>query len=106
MSLYDEVAFVREKTDCEDGAFKFLRVLSHSGHGTVRAILLEDALRAVAEAAIDRVEAMGCTWEGGGDVLAIDIPPGVDTNAVLRALAPAREAGALFLDIGFVPSDA
>lgn len=84
----------------------FLTVTSvarHSGHGTVRAILIADEGKGIAEQALDEIEALGCEFESGDAVVGIDIPPGVSFEAVLSTLEVARASGAIYVDIGYLP---
>lgn len=78
-------------------------VVRRSGHDTVRVILIDDLGRTVADTVLDRVKELGCNWESGGYVVAIDISPGISSASVLAALIPAQESGAIYVDIGFLP---
>ena len=85
------------------GFYEFESVLKHSGHGTVRAILISEDVQDTAQAAIDEIELLGCTWEGAGACLSIDIPPEVDKRAVMGILERASFEQAIYVDVGFLP---
>ncbi|HEY1747939.1 MAG TPA: DUF4265 domain-containing protein [Xanthobacteraceae bacterium] len=86
-----------------DGVFDFLEVAKRSGHGTVRALLRDDKQQAFAEHAVAATSKLGCSTEWGGAVASIDIPPSVNADLALEALVEARDRGAIYLEIGFLP---
>lgn len=104
LAFLDEIGVEKRKED--EPFLTMTEVLKRSGNGTVRAILAEEKLLATAEAALDAVEKRGCNFETGQGVAAINIPKGVSPDDVLSALEPARKAGAIYVDVGFIPSSA
>ena len=100
VSFLDEI--IVEKNDNDAPFLTMTRVLKRSGNGTVRAILTNEEQLSIAEAALDAVEQLGCNFETGLGVAAINIPASVDSADVLSALEPARIAGAIYVDVGFI----
>ncbi|MGA8534848.1 MAG: DUF4265 domain-containing protein [Candidatus Tumulicola sp.] len=101
VSFLDEI--VVEKHD-EDAPFLTMTgVVRHSGNGTVRAILANGEQLEIAEAALDAVERLGCNFETGLGAAAVNIPPTVRPADVLSALEIAQTAGAIYVDVGFIP---
>lgn len=80
----------------------FVEVVRHSGHSTIRAILLNSSCQSAAEAAIEAAEGLGCALETGGEFVAIDVPPHVRGVDVLAVLSDAADAGAIYVDVGFI----
>jgi hypothetical protein len=110
VSYLDEVRLEDYQPDSPDAGeagpmfYEYVGVLKHSGHGTVRAILNDDEKFEIANSAIDDVIAMGCRSEGAGMCISIDIPPDVDSSRVMAILKSAEAAGAIFVDVGFLPA--
>lgn len=96
-----------DRADAGPNFFEFDSIVSRSGRGTVRAILKLEEGREVAEAAVSAIEQLGCTWESadepGFPLLSIDIPEGVAQGQVMEILQNAMDAGAIYLDVGFLP---
>jgi hypothetical protein len=101
LSYLDEIEFTKEHAD---GTAELVGIVAHSGHGTVRAILTDSNMLDEATAAINKLERLGCTWEGGdGSVVAIDIPPGVRKEEVMAILDEAKAKAVFYVDVGFLP---
>jgi hypothetical protein len=67
----------------EEGFPTFQRVVSKSGHRTVRVILAFAEGDGKESALLEGLVALGCTYEGAGKTyISVDIPPGVELNAV------------------------
>jgi hypothetical protein len=81
----------------------FDSIVSRSGHGTVRVILISDEGRDEAERAVEEMNKLGCTWESTGDgLVSVDVPPEADQRGVMTRL---REAGAhsgVHVDVGYL----
>jgi len=62
----------------------FIRVVKKSGYRTIRLILKPPADKSPdSQAILDELRRMGCTYEGAHPgFLALDVPPGVDLQAV------------------------
>lgn len=87
--------------DVDQNVFDFDSVSKHSGHATVRAILISERHRRNAEEAISRIERLGCRWESADQgLLAIDIPPEVDQRDVMEVLEASASRGEIYIDIG------
>ena len=75
-----------------DGTLRCVRVVEKSGHRTVR-IIFDPGVDVSAEqrAVVDGLVAMGCTFEGANPrYVTIDLPPGVDLDAVAAYLTARR----------------
>jgi hypothetical protein len=75
----------------EDGFLFFLRVIEKSGHRTVR-VLFEDfsAKDPEAEPILADIKNLGCTYEGYGGLLVIDVPPEVNLETVTEYLKDSK----------------
>ena len=82
---------VVEATPAPDGMLTMVRVVTKSGHRTVRARFNPGIdVNVEARATLDRAVAVGCTFEGlHPGYIAIDVPPGVDLTQVATLLSDA-----------------
>jgi hypothetical protein len=71
----------------DEGFPTFQRVVTKSGHRTVR-VVLESRLEAdEAHPLLEGLKTFGCTYEGAGrKYISVDVPPGVDLDAVRQYL--------------------
>ena len=81
----------------------FHSVIERSHHCTVRIILLDITSRDLAERALDKVQALGCSMESSDDTVAVDVPPNVELADVLKELDDALKDGGVVVDMGYCP---
>lgn len=82
------------RVEIEDGEKYFDELIEPSGHSTIQTIfLLEERKNEV----INKLESLGCNWEGlqNQKFISIDIPPKVDYEKVKKVLYDYFEAGIL-----------
>jgi len=77
---------------------QFVRVVSKSGHRTVRVRFPRSTGHAAFLAIWPRLEALGCSYEGSQlemPLYSIDVPPGADLDAVVDFLAEQEQESVL-----------
>ena len=82
-----------------DGGWQFARVATPGGHSTVRLLVPDkDGLQDIVDELVD----LGCAFEGTyiEQMVAVDVPPGVDYGEVRRWLDTQEDSGALEYEEG------
>lgn len=67
---------------------RFRSVLQKSGHRKVRLILIDESAMEEANAAVKALEHLGLSWESGGEVVVVDVPPEMHMSSVAAVLKP------------------
>ena len=88
VSMYDAI----EVEDVDEGIPAVKRITRRGGHNTVRIYPIESDLT---EVVVSDLHKLGCTDERAGDLIAVDIPPTVDKEAVKALLVSGYERGVL-----------
>jgi hypothetical protein len=96
MSYDDEV-----NTTTVDGVLVFTEVAQHNGHSTYRIYAKTDRHAPEVIALIDRLKALKCEFEmANNKIVAVDVLPEADVDAVYAALDQAEKEGILEFEEG------
>jgi hypothetical protein len=88
----------------KEGVFYFKSVIERGGHSTIRIhFKMEPVDLSIVKKYLDRVNQLGCSYEGNGSTLyALDIPPESNLSEVVDFLKEVEELGVWEYEEGYI----